>query len=115
MGYHFTKHPQANLQEQEYKILGIAKFFFQFSVMEERRGRPKEQPPQEKLSKFIRVYEDEDMIETWVYNLDKHPNGPLSVDIKYKTGAENRIKQRAKETKQIKKTARQMKKINNKK
>ena len=81
--------------------------------MEERRGRPKEQPPQEKLSKFIRVYEDEDMIETWIYNLDKFTRGPIEVDIKYKAGAEKRIKQRVKETKQIKKTERQMNKINN--
>jgi hypothetical protein len=63
--------------------------------------------------KFTRVYEDEDTIETWYYNLDKFDRGPIEVDIKYKTGAEKRIKTRAKEVKQQKKTARQMKKINN--
>jgi hypothetical protein len=36
------------------------------------------------------------------------------VEIKYKAGAEKRIKQRAKQTKQDKKITRQMKKINNK-
>ena len=78
------------------------------------RGRPKETPIDPyPPRKFTRVYEDEDMIETWTYNLDRC-SGPLSVEIKYKTGAEKAIKQRAKEAKQEKKTARQMKKINNK-
>ena len=80
--------------------------------MTERRGRPKEAVIESSPRKFIKVYEDEDMIETWTYNLDKH-HGPISVDIKYKVGAEKAIKQRAKEAKQEKKTARQMKKINN--
>jgi len=66
-------------------------------------------------SKFTRVYEDEDTIETWVFDLDKFNKGPISVDIKYKTGAEKRIKVRAEDSKQVKKTTRQMKKINNKK
>lgn len=78
--------------------------------MEERRGRPKEQTIEEQPRKFTRVYEDEDTIETWVYDLDKF-HGPIAVDIKYKSGAEKRIKERAKEMKQIKKTARQMKQI----
>jgi len=64
------------------------------------------------MRKFTRIYEDEDTTETWVFDLDKFENGPISVEIKYKAGAEKRIKQRAKETKQEKKTARQMKKIN---
>jgi len=64
------------------------------------------------MRKFTRIYEDEDTTETWVFDLDKFENGPISVDIKYKAGAEKRIKQRAKETKQEKKIARQMKKIN---
>jgi len=63
--------------------------------------------------KFTRVYDDEDIIETWTFDLDKFPNGPISIDIKYKAGAEKRIKQRAKEAKQEKKIAKQMKKINN--
>jgi hypothetical protein len=80
--------------------------------MIERRGRPKETVIEPSSRKFTKVYEDEDMIETWTYDLDKH-RGPISVDIKYKTGAEKAIKQRAKEAKQEKKTALQMKKINN--
>lgn len=82
--------------------------------MEERRGRPKETTIEEKPRKFTRVYEDEDAVETWTFNLDKFDKGPISVDIKYKPGAEKRMKERAKETKQIKKTARQMKKITTK-
>jgi hypothetical protein len=46
--------------------------------------------------------------------LDLFDRGPISVDIKYKAGADKAIKARAKETKQTKKIARQMKKINNK-
>ena len=68
-----------------------------------------------KERKFTRVYEDEDTIETWTFDLDIFDRGPISTEIKYKAGAEKRIKQRAKEAKQVKKAARQMKKINNKK
>jgi hypothetical protein len=62
--------------------------------------------------KFTRVYDDEDTIETWTFDLDKFPRGPINVDIKYKAGAEKRIKQRVKEAKQQKKIERQMAKIN---
>ena len=81
--------------------------------MIEKRGRPKETIIEPSPRKYTKVYEDEDMIETWTYDLDKH-RGPISVDIKYKAGAEKSIKLCAKEAKQEKKTARQMKKINNK-
>jgi hypothetical protein len=82
--------------------------------MEERRGRSTTivQDPTE--LKFSRVYEDEETITTWIFDLEKFDRGPISVDIKYKVGADKVIKARAKEAKQIKKTARQMKKINNK-
>ena len=80
--------------------------------MEERRGRPSTIVHEESPRKFTRVYEDEDTIETWTYDLDKFTRGPISTEIKYKAGAEKRIKQRAKEVKQIKKTERQMNKIN---
>ena len=82
--------------------------------MEERRGRPATiiQDPTE--IKFSRVYEDEETITTWTFDLDKFDRGPVSVDIKYKVGAEKAIKLRAKDAKQEKKAARQMKKINNK-
>jgi hypothetical protein len=62
--------------------------------------------------KYQRVYEDELTIETWSFDTDKFRNGPISVDIKYKAGAEKAIKQQIKQAKQDKKTARQMKKIN---
>ena len=64
------------------------------------------------MAKFTRVYEDEDAIETWTFDLDKFKRGPIEVNIKYKPGAEKRLKQRAKDAKQEKKIARQMKKIN---
>jgi hypothetical protein len=67
-----------------------------------------------KETKFTRVYEDDETIETWTFDLDKFDKGPISVDIKYKAGADKAIKARAKENKQQKKIARQMKKINNK-
>ena len=67
-----------------------------------------------KETKFTRVYEDDETIETWTFDLDKFDKGPISVDIKYKAGADKAIKLRAKEVKQVKKIARQMKKINNK-
>ena len=61
--------------------------------------------------KFIRTYEDETTTEIWSFDIDKFRNGPISVDIKYKAGAEKAIKLNAKNNKQEKKTARQMKKI----
>ena len=79
--------------------------------MEERRGRPKDVSIEEKPRKFIRVYEDELTTETWTFDLDKQPNGPILVDIKYKVGAEKALKLRAKEAKQQKKVERQMKKL----
>jgi len=81
--------------------------------MEERRGRPKEIIHEPPPIKFERRYEDEYAIETWKFNLKKQPYGPIEVDIKYKAGAEKTLKLRAKEAKQEKKLARQMKKINN--
>ena len=81
--------------------------------MTERRGRPKETIESYPPRKFTKVYEDEYAIETWTYNLDKH-SGPISVEIKYKPGAEKAMKQGAKDAKKEKKIARQMKKINNK-
>jgi ribosomal protein S8 len=62
---------------------------------------------------FTRVFEDELTIETWTYNPAISTKGPISIDIKYKAGAEKVIKQRAENATQEKKTARQMKKINN--
>ena len=62
--------------------------------------------------KYQRIYEHEDTTETWSFDTDKFRNGPIQVDIKYKAGAEKAIKQQIKQTKQDKKTSRQMKKIN---
>jgi len=81
--------------------------------MDERRGRPTSIIQETASRKFNRVYEDDETIETWTFDLDKFDKGPISVDIKYKVGADKAIKARAKEAKQIKKVARQMKKINN--
>jgi len=80
--------------------------------MEEKRGRPAAIIQEEVPRKFTRVYEDEYAIETWSFDLDKFRNGPIQVDIKYKAGAEKAIKLNAKQSKQEKKSARQMKKIN---
>jgi len=78
------------------------------------RGRPpKEITPQDQSTKFTRTYEDEYSVEVWTYDLNKSTNGPITVDIKYKAGAEKRMKQEVKENKQQKKIAREMKKINN--
>ena len=63
--------------------------------------------------KFTRVLENDNSTETWTYDPAISTKGPISVDIKYKPGAEKAIKQGAKDAKQEKKTARQMKKINN--
>ena len=76
------------------------------------RGRPAVIEPVEAPRKYTRVYEDEYAVETWSFDMDKFSRGPISVEIKYKTGAEKAIKQNAKQVKQDKKTARQMKKIN---
>ena len=80
--------------------------------MEERRGRPATIVQEEAPRKYTRVYEDEYAVETWSFDVDKFRNGPINVDIKYKAGAEKAIKLNAKNNKQEKKTARQMKKIN---
>jgi hypothetical protein len=80
--------------------------------MEERRGRPAAIIQEEAPRKFTRVYEDEYAIETWSFDIDKFRNGPILVEIKYKAGAEKAIKLNAKNNKQEKKSARQMKKIN---
>jgi hypothetical protein len=64
-------------------------------------------------TKFTRTYEDEFATEVWTYDLEKFQNGPIDVDIKYKTGAEKKMKELSKQAKADKRTALQMKKINN--
>ena len=37
----------------------------------------------EKPKKFEYVFEDEDCVSIWKYDLNKQPNGPISVEHKY--------------------------------
>jgi hypothetical protein len=39
-----------------------------------------------RATKFERVYEDEDAISIWKYDLIKNPGGPIEVEYKYKKG-----------------------------
>jgi len=64
--------------------------------------------------KFQRTYEDENMIEVWSFDTDRFPNGPVSVDIKYKNNFDKKWSKIQKEAKDDRRTARQMKKINEK-
>jgi hypothetical protein len=84
--------------------------------MEERRGRPKEITQEPTLRKFTRVYEDDETIETWTFDLDKFERGPINVDIKYKNGLDKpkNWNKKAKEAKDQRRTDRKMRKINNK-
>jgi hypothetical protein len=82
--------------------------------MEERRGRPATTVQEEPPRKYTKTYEDESTTETWIFDLDKFSRGPISVEIKYKDGADkqknwNKI---AKQSRDDKRNARQMKKIN---
>lgn len=82
--------------------------------MEERRGRPKEPEVVVAPRKYTKVYEDEDTIETWTYDLNKFERGPVLVEIKYKNGLDksknwNKL---AKQAKDDRRSSRQMKKIN---
>ena len=64
--------------------------------------------------KYQRTYEHEDSTEVWTYDTDKFRNGPISVEIKYKDGADKPKfwNKRAKQSKDDRRNARQMKKIN---
>lgn len=64
------------------------------------------------MRQFKRIYEDDETIETWTFDLDIFDKGPIEVDINYKKGAEKQIAKRIKENKEIKSNARKMKKIN---
>lgn len=55
--------------------------------MDERRGRPKETHPEDAPRQFERHYKEYDGItETWRYDLDKFPNGPIEVIVNYPIG-----------------------------
>jgi hypothetical protein len=43
---------------------------------------------QEKPTTFERIYEDEDCISIWRYDLNRTTKGPVEVEIKYKRGRE---------------------------
>lgn len=57
----------------------------------------------EKPTKFEYTFEDEDCISIWKYDKTKFPNGPISVENKWKPAFTNRIKLIQKETKEAKK------------
>jgi hypothetical protein len=51
----------------------------------------------DKPRKFEQVYKDDDGFESiWKYNLDKFPNGPISVENKYPAGYIKDLKQKQK-------------------
>ena len=53
--------------------------------------------PPEKPRKFEHIYKDDDGCESiWKYDLDKFPNGPISVENKYPAGYVQDLKQRQK-------------------
>ena len=64
--------------------------------------------------KWEEKYEDEHSIEIWKYDTKKNPNGPIEVNITYKNGYDKQWSKMQKQNKDDKRTARQMKKINNK-
>jgi hypothetical protein len=76
------------------------------------RGRPPVIIQEEAPRKFTRVYEDEIAVETWSFDLNKFDKGPISVDIKYKNGADKKWGKMQNEAKNDRRSARQMKKIN---
>jgi len=56
--------------------------------------------PPEKPRKFEVVYKDDDGGESiWKYDLDKFPNGPISVENKFPPGYDKMLKKKQKEAK----------------
>jgi hypothetical protein len=54
----------------------------------------------DKPRKFQHIYKDADGGESiWKYDLDKFPNGPISVEMKYPLGYEKNLKKAQKEAK----------------
>ena len=60
--------------------------------------------------KYIRAYEDETTIETWLYNLDVTRSGPIEVNIKYKNGEDKKWVKNQNEMKRVKKEWRKINK-----
>jgi len=85
-------------------------------IVHTSKGRPKEMQLEDMPRKFLRIYEDDDTVETWKYDLNKFERGPIEVDIKWKNGLDKpkNWNKMQKEAKNERRTDRQMKKINNK-
>lgn len=60
----------------------FSKFFSYLCVMSTNKNKPNEQKP----DKFERIYEDDESISIWKYNLKKNPYGPVEVEYKWKKG-----------------------------
>ena len=78
------------------------------------RGRPPQTEDKIKPVKYDVRYENDDSTEVWKYNTKLNPTGPVEVIITYKGDAVKKWGSKLKEAKQQKKTALQMKKINQK-
>ena len=51
-------------------------------------------PKIESPRKYEKIYEDDDSKFIWKYDLDKFPNGPISVENKYPAGYVKDLKQK---------------------
>lgn len=60
-----------------FKIKYISLYYMAASINTNKEPKP---------TKFERIYEDEDSISIWKYDLTKQPYGPISTEIKYKRG-----------------------------
>jgi hypothetical protein len=78
------------------------------------RGRPAQVEDKVKPVKYEVRYDNDDSTEVWKYNTNLNPTGPVEVVINYKGNAVKEWGGKLKEAKQQKKTALQMKKINEK-
>jgi hypothetical protein len=78
------------------------------------RGRPPQLEDKTRPVKYEVKYENDDSTEIWKYNTKLNPTGPVEVNITYKGNAIKEWGGKLKEAKQQKKTALQMKKINEK-
>ena len=78
------------------------------------RGRPAQVEDKVKPVKYEVCYDNDDSTEVWKYNTKLNPTGPVEVVINYKGNAVKEWGGKLKEAKQQKKTALQMKKINEK-
>jgi len=61
------------------------------------------EPQKDKPIKYEYVFEDEESISIWKYDRNKFPNGPISVEYKWKPEWTNRLKLLQKQNKEAKK------------